>query len=187
MARHVLGPRLSFSEAQRASLRAKGEPSAPLWIVEYMDFGCPTCRDAADLLSRTLEAHPGKLYVQVRFHPFLNHRYALKSCIYAECAARQGRFWPFHDLLFEKQDEWGAVEKEAVDGLFSRYAESAGADAGRLARCVEDPETKRAVLEENDAANTLGVKVTPTFFVNGEIVAGLDALREKLREKGIAS
>jgi protein-disulfide isomerase len=167
------------SPSKRVLARSKGNPGSALWVVEYMDFQCQNCREAAPLIDGYMKAHPGAIYFEARFLPLIRlHRYALKSAIYAECAARHGRFWPMHDLLFAKQEEWGAVADP--DALFADYAREAGLDAGRLSACVSDPAVKAAVIEEKDRARSLGLTATPSFFVNGKQVLGVQALREEM-------
>jgi protein-disulfide isomerase len=164
----------------RLAARSKGDPKARVWVVEYIDFQCSTCAEASKTLEKVLERHPKDLYIQVRLHPLvIAHPFALKSAIYAECAAEQGRFWPFHDLLFETQSEW--AQAPMPDDLFHDYARRTGVDPGRLAACVDDPATKARVMAEKDAAIELGVRATPTFFVNGKKVVGPDSLEEELK------
>ena len=82
------------------------------------------------------------------------------------------------DLLFAKQDEWEAAQDP--DTLFLGYARDAGIDTARLAACVSDPAAKMAVLEERERARSLGLKSTPTFFINGKKVVGVQSLHEEL-------
>ncbi len=167
------------SPSKRLLARSKGDPASPLWIVEYMDFQCKNCREAGPVIDAAMRAHPGTIYYEVRFLPLMRaHRFALKSAIYAECAARQGRFWPMSSLLFSRQAEWEAAEDP--DTLFLGYAREAGMDTARLSACVLDPAAEAAVLEERGRARSLGVKLTPTFFVNGTMMAGVQALREAI-------
>lgn len=167
------------SPSKRVLARSHGKPSAPLWIVEYMDFQCDNCRQAGPLVEEYFRAHPGKIYLEARFYPLIRtHRFALKSAIYAECAARQDRFWSLSEALFARQKEWEASKDP--DALFLGYARSAGIDVRRLEACVSDPSVKTEVLEERDRARALGLTSTPTFFVNGKKVVGTEALREEM-------
>ncbi len=175
-------PKARFSIEQRSLLRSEGDSGAPIWIVEYIDYQCGACRTASQWLKETRERFPKKIYLQVRFHPILAHPYGLKSAIYAECASRQGRFWPFHEILFKKQPKWSHVPPEEIDALFESYAKEAGLNVRNLRACVASPLTKATVFEENQASQSMGVKVTPTFFVNGKMIVGLQAIAEELRK-----
>ena len=177
--RLLTGPKGKFLLDRRVASRAKGNPGAPVWIVEYVDFQCGTCRLASVVLHEYLERTPSQIYLQVRFRPLvITHLYALKSAIYAECAASQGKFWPFYDLLFQHQDQW--KDSLDADGLFVSYAREAGLDTKKLELCVSNPEAKKKVIAENDEAMDLGIRSTPTFFINGKLVVGLEALKEEL-------
>jgi protein-disulfide isomerase len=167
------------SPSKRLLARSKGKPANPLWIVEYMDFQCINCREVGATVDAAMKAHPDTIYFEARFLPLIRtHRLALKSAIYAECAARHGRFWPMSDLLFAKQAEW--AESQDPDVLFEGYAREAGLDARRLSACVSDVSVKAAVLEERERARALGLSATPSFFVNGKKMVGVEALREEL-------
>lgn len=177
--RYLTGPKGKILMDRRVSSRAKGNPGAPLWIVEYIDFQCETCGRASSILRETLEKHPSQIYLQARFRPLvLSREFALKSAIYAECAASQGKFWPFYDILFERQKDW--VSSSSPDDLFHSYAKELGLNVKKLDICVQDEAVKKRVIAEKDEAMDLGVKSTPTFFMNGKMVVGLEALKEEL-------
>lgn len=179
-ARHFAQAPETPSQSKRALARSKGDPKNPFWVVEYLDFQCGTCRDGAALLSRAAAAHPDDLYLQVRFFPLIRtHRFALKASVYAECASRQGKFWPFHDALFESQEEWSA-SSAPPDQFFEKYAAAAGLDGAKLGACVSDPSVKAAVIAEKDHGLSLGIRITPTYFVNGKRVTGVVPLSEEL-------
>lgn len=187
-ATHLKPPR----SEERNSQRAKGDPRAKLWIVEYMDFECLECGLAGPVIDAYLAKYPSRIYFQTRFYPLvLNHRYALKSAIYAECAARQGRFWPFHDLLFAEQERWSQSGDPDVE--LRRLALKSGLDLRTLDACVQVPPAKQAVLKEKEEALALGIRATPTFFLNGKAVVGLEALKRELddyflkRKQGVLS
>ena len=163
---------------KRALLRAKGSPGAPLWIVEYLDFQCAGCKMISQLVDEYLEKYPSAVYVQTRFYPLTSHTYGLRTALYAECAARQGKFWPLHDLLFEHQAEWSVLGD--AEGAFRGYARQAGLNMAKLDTCLKDPGVEKAVLEEKEAAAALGVHVTPTFFMNGRIVVGPTEIKRAL-------
>ena len=166
---------------KRVKNRSKGNPKAPLWVVEYMDFQCQACKTASEILKKYMDDHPQDIYLQVRFYPLVkSHLYAFKAAIYAECAMKQDKFWPFYDTLFNKQQDWSTFEMP--DALFRGYAESIGMNTTELSACLDDLLTKAAVMEEKDKAVTLGVKSTPTFFINGKIVVGGKDLEKELSD-----
>ena len=169
-ARIYFGPHGRVTLDPRIANRLKGNPSASVWVVEYMDYQCPSCRLATKILEAYFEEYPSNLYLQVKFHPLKQHLHGLETTVYAECATRQNKFWKFHHLLFEHQDEW----KEITDttDIFHRYAQETGMDIQKLDACLLNPLTKETVLRENEESLALGVNSTPSFFINGKMVVG---------------
>jgi protein-disulfide isomerase/uncharacterized membrane protein len=152
----------------------KGSPGDVV-IVEFSDFECAHCAKAYRSLKRVLPRFGGD--VQLRFHHFpLNadcnpavdariHPYACLAAVASECAAAQGRFWPYHDLLFENQSE---LDRPSL----IEYAERAGLDRGAFVACLESEAARQAVLRDVAEGRRLGIASTPTFFLNGRAVAG---------------
>ena len=169
----------------KSSLRARGNPAAPVRVIEYLDYQCPACVAQSRLMEGYAARFPTRLYWEVRFYPFLNHPHAFKSAIYADCAARRGRFWEFHKRLFERQAEWGALPRERIDDHLEGLAREVGIAPEAMRACVEDPRVKEAVLEEVSAAKAAGVRVTPTFLVNGKWVTTEEDLKKEL-ERSLA-
>ena len=163
---------------KRLLLRSKGDPGGHMWIVEYVDFQCKSCQVASAILESYLNKYPSEIYLQTRFHPMKVHAHGLKSAFYAECAAKQGHFWEFHDLLFQGQAEWSKLQE--VDETFRGYAERAGMNLKKLDTCVNDPQTQKTVLKEKEEGTALGVVSTPTFFINGKMVVGPKGLMDEL-------
>ena len=178
-ARIFFGPHGRVTLDKRILNRSKGNPAASVWVVEYMDYQCPSCRMAFKVLDIYIKEYPSNLYLQVRFHPLKQHPHGLESALYAECATRQNKFWEFHRLLFENQDEW--KENTAAAEKFHDYAKQAGMDLKKLDACVVNPHTKETVLQENMDSLALGVNSTPTFFINGKMIVGPKPLVEELK------
>ncbi len=144
-----------------------------------MDYQCPACRNAFYVVDTYLKEYPSKIYFQVRFHPLKQHSHGMQSAIYAECATRQKKFWPFHRLLFENQKDWENLA--LADDKFHEYAKQAGMDLAILDACLQDPLAPEAIEKENADSIALGVNLTPTFFVNGKMIAGLKEIEEEMK------
>jgi protein-disulfide isomerase len=151
----------------------KGSPTAPLVVVNFSDFGCPFCGSFA----RQTEPEIEKEYVQTgkvffKYVPFVMGMFPNgdEAAHASECAAEQGRFWPMHDALYANQAEW----KKARSPLpaFERYAKGIGLDVPRFAKCYAVPDVDPGTMRANVAAGKLGVRVTPSFVVNGKAVEG---------------
>ena len=139
----------------------KGNPKAPVTLVEYGDFECPYCRQAWINL-RILEKEVGDKYKLVYRHFPLTqiHPRAHRAACAAEAAGYQDKFWEMHDMLFENQD---ALEDEDL----IRYAKKLGIDVDQFIADLESPGTSSDVMEDFMSGIRSGVNGTPTFFING--------------------
>jgi len=161
--------------------RSKGEPSAPVKIREFIDFQCPACAKGSLLLARYLQAFPGKIHLEMRYFPLENmHHHAVRSARYAECAARQGQFWQFHDLLIARQSEWRGLIN--ADSHFQKMARDLNLDFFRMEGCLTSDEVKNLIMKEKEAGSSLGVQSTPTYFVNDQMVVGIKNLEAELKK-----
>ena len=152
---------------------SRGVENAPVTVYEFSDFGCAFCAMFAQgtypELHREFVA-TGRVrwtYVPFVIGMFPNGAEAARA---SECAGEQDRFWDMHDLLFGKQKEWKANRSAA--SLFGNYAEELKLDEKRFAACYREDRGGQRTALNNRAANALGVRATPTFFVNGRLVEG---------------
>src|SRR2546425_4204107 len=128
--------------------RTKGRPDAPVTVYEMSDFQCPYCRSFALTTMPLLEkeyVQTGKVrFVYINLPLTTRHPNAAAAAELAMCAARQGKFWPLHDLLFQHQDAW-APRKDPAPYLLA-LGDSAGLDHARLARCGSPTATPAEAL-----------------------------------------
>jgi protein-disulfide isomerase len=145
----------------------KGGPSAPVRVVEFADFQCPSCRMFFENTQGALEELYGDRIEWVFLDLPLTqiHDRALPAAIAAACAHRQDRFWPYHDLLFRNQPNFG-------DRQLAGYAEDAGLDVDAWRACYESGETRAGIEQDVALAQELGVDGTPAFLVGGEHLKG---------------
>ena len=118
--------------------------------------------------------------VRWRFVPFVlgmfpNGSEAMRA---SACVAEQGddAFWAMHDTLFAAQEAWKGARD--ADPLFRRYAEAAGADGEAYMACYRHPRSADRVAAARALATDVGVRSTPTFFVNGRMIQGALPLEE---------
>jgi protein-disulfide isomerase len=158
--------------------RSKGSPTAPVTVYEMSDFQCPYCRRFALETFRTIEKEyitPGKVrWVFVNFPLTSIHANAVAAAGTALCAARQGAFWPVHDLLYTHQDAWAPV-KEPGPFLLS-LADSAGISKPKLLECVKSPATESEIRYEAEGAERAGASSTPSFYIEGGLLTGAHPL-----------
>jgi protein-disulfide isomerase len=160
--------------------RTKGDPQAKIKITEYTDFQCPACAKASEVVDEVLKKHPGKIYFEHKYFPLSAHFFSRKASVYAECAAEQGKFWPFHDVLFRSQASW--VKMNTVDDYFSQLAVSLGIDGLRLSVCVNNPLVMARIDKDVKEGKDIGVSSTPTFFVNGKMTVGGNNFKKAVEE-----
>lgn len=158
--------------------RALGPADAKVVIVEFSDFECPACRYAEPIIKGLLKLHDGKLRFVFKHFPLERmHRWARPAAVASECAGRQGKFWPFHDALYEKQEVW-AKETDATR-LWEGYAKAAGLDLPAWKACLKDASADEAVSRDQKHGLDAWVGSTPTFFINGKRFVGAQQLGER--------
>jgi protein-disulfide isomerase len=144
----------------------RGDPSAPVTIVVYSDFQCPFCARLKPTMDKLLQEYPGKVKVYYKQFPLTQiHQYAQKAAEASECAADQGKFWEYHDKLFENQ---GALDI----GSLKKYAVDLGLDANAFNSCLDSGAKEKQVSSELQEGLSNGVQGTPASFVNGQLIGG---------------
>jgi protein-disulfide isomerase len=155
----------------------RGGEHAPVTIVEYGDFECPNCRQAAPAVKLILEHWRGRVRLVWRHFPLEGvHPHALSAALASEAAAAQDRFWQMHDVLLENQAH---LKTNHLRG----YARRLELDTARYEAEMEEQLYLQRVREQIDGGEKSGVRGTPTFFVNGaiqDVSFGLQALRERV-------
>jgi protein-disulfide isomerase len=140
-----------------------GPQGAPVTLVEYGDFECPNCKQAAPTVQLLLERFEEQVRFVFRHFPLEEvHPHALAAAEAAEAAAGQGQFWPMHRMLFENQAHL------KLTNLHS-YAERLGLDMARYTAEMDDHVYLQRVREHEDGAHRSSVHSTPTFFINGKV------------------
>jgi protein-disulfide isomerase/uncharacterized membrane protein len=155
---------------------AKGRPDAPVTIVEFSDFECGHCKLAYEGLKQALPLYGEQ--VQVRFHHFPldgtcnpsippggGHKYACLAAMAAECAGAQGKFWPYHDQLFEHQPQFTRED-------LLRYGDAVGLDRAAFLACLDSDAPRAAIRQDVASGTRLGIDSTPTLYLNGRTVRG---------------
>jgi protein-disulfide isomerase len=149
--------------------RVKGNMNAKVTLVEYSDFQCPACAAYAPLVAQLMKEHGDNLRLAYRHFPLPQHPNARVAAIAAEAAGRQGKFFEMHDMLFELQREWVSSVDPAVQ--FLTYAQVLGLDKVRFSADSVSQETRAKIDADFAAGRNLGIRGTPTFFLNGKLVA----------------
>jgi protein-disulfide isomerase len=152
--------------------RVKGNPDAPVTVVEFSDFQCPYCRRAHDVLKEVLSKYDGKVKLAYRDFPLSQiHPNAESAAEASRCAGAQGKFWQYHDSLFAEQSK---LDKASL----TDRAKKLGLDAKAFQRCLDSGEFKEQIQADEQDGQKVGVTGTPGFFVNGVFLSGAQPLAE---------
>jgi protein-disulfide isomerase len=144
-----------------------GPEDARIVIVEFSDFQCPYCQQASAIIKRIRLEYADSVKIIYRDFPIANaHPQAIVSAVAAQCAAEQGMFWEYHDLLFLNQDNLG------IDNL-KKLAQDIGLDMDKFNPCLDTNKYQNEVLDDLQDGLKAGVSGTPTFFINGNIAPGI--------------
>lgn len=169
----VPGGRAAARQDDLRAARTMGSPTAPVTVYAMSDFECPWCGRFARETMPTLEREyiaTGKVkFVFVNF-PLPMHPNAAPAAELAMCAARQGKFWPIHDLLFRNQDRWAELREPGT--YFLALGDSVGANRDELAQCLRQGLTREIVQSDAEGSVRSGAHSTPTFYVEGGLVVG---------------
>lgn len=139
----------------------EGSADAPVQIVEFLDFQCPYCKQMVSILDAMRFKYPEQIAITYYNFPLKRHPQSVPAAVAAECAANQGRYVPFHNLLFANQDKFSVKPWDSL-------AVKAGVpDLDAFKGCVNRQETKSLVEKEVHLGDSLKVEYTPTFFING--------------------
>ena len=150
----------------------KGDPDAPITIIEFSDFQCPFCSRWYDqTLSQLEEGHidTGKAKLVYRDLPLDSlHTNARPAHIAAECADEQDQFWDYHDILFDNQSQWNRLSSDDLSAKLIEFADTLELNTASFESCLSSQEIADEVNADVLDARKLGATGTPTFFIGNE-------------------
>jgi protein-disulfide isomerase len=160
-----------------------GKVDAPVKIMEFADFECPSCAGFAtvtepDVRSRIIDA--GLANLTYYDFPLTQHRNTLAASNATACADEQGKFWPMHDRLFQTQDEWNGEATDAPKAFFKRYDGEVGLDVAKWETCFDARKYQPRISANLADGLRRGVNSTPSFVIGNKMYAGMqsyDALK----------
>ena len=155
-----------LDEARLISNPMLGSDTAKVAIVEYADFGCPSCQawHRAGILQQVLAAYGDKVRFVWKDFPVITAQ-SPKAAEAGQCAFDQGKFWEYHDLLYEK------APALSINQL-KEYAAQVGLDTAKFNQCLDSGQNQTKVAQSLNEARTLGFPGTPSFLVNGKKLIG---------------
>lgn len=152
----------------------KGSEKAPVTLVEFSDYQCPFSglffRQTLPQIEKNY-IKTGKVKMVFRNYPLPGHQNAQKAAEASECAGEQGKFWEYHDTIFENQKAIGITE-------LKKYAKDLGLDVKKFNECLESGKMAAKVQNDFKEGGKYGVSGTPSFFINGVKVDGAQPYSE---------
>ena len=144
---------------------ARGPASAPVTMVVFSDFECPYCAKSKPVIDQVASTYGDKVRIVFRDYPLPFHARAPKAAEAGHCADAQGKFWLFHDYLFEHQDKLEVADLKAA-------ALAVGLDGAAFDSCLDGGKMAEAVQKNAEAGKEAGISGTPAFFINGVALDG---------------
>jgi protein-disulfide isomerase len=169
----------------------RGNPDAPVTIVEFADFQCPYCARASQTVAEVLAKYPDDVKLVFVHFPLSNHPWAKPAAIAAICVAEQDPsvFWELHDYYFSNQ---GQIGRDNVLVRSKEFLAQTDINLASWSTCAEDASSSSYVAATSQISkatqlgNALGVTGTPAFFVNGRSLSGgarpLSEFEQMIRE-----
>lgn len=145
-----------------------GDPNAPVTIIEWGDFQCPFCAqlfNTVEKQAREEYVKTGKVRWVYRDFPLSFHPAAMPAALAAECAKDQGKYWLYHDALFENQ-----ATIETLD--YIKLASTLGLNTSTFKQCVDTQKYKDEIAKDTQDGVAAGVEGTPATFINGKLISG---------------
>ena len=156
----VAMPLAPYAEIDTAGFPSKGPKDAKITIVEFADYQCPHCKNAATALSRIVEQYGNDIQVVYKDFPINRSGISRQVALGAACADEQGKFWPYHDLAYDQQEQLGNQSHKEL-------AQQLGLDLDAFNQCLASETPGIRIARAEEEALQLGVSSTPTIFLNG--------------------
>jgi len=163
-----------YKDVSPVPVEIEGSPStgpenAPIVFVEFTDFECPFCKEVQPTVKELMKKYDGKIRHVFRHYPLSAiHKGAVPAASASMCANDQGKFWEYHDKLFEKANNGGSLTNDVLKAT----ADELGLDRTAFDSCFSSKKYLNKVQQDFEAGNTYQVSGTPTFFINNRVVSG---------------
>jgi protein-disulfide isomerase len=178
----TIRPDKALSDKNAAeAIHVRGNPDAPVTLEEFGDFQCPPCGSAAVFIDQLVKEYHPKLKLVFRNLPLPVHKYAREAALAAEAAGLQGRYWEMHDVLYREQAVWSKADNARE--LFDSYAGMLGLNLNQFKKDMASDKARQRVESDQERADSLGVRNTPTVFINNQEVAPNEKTPNGLRAK----
>jgi protein-disulfide isomerase len=152
----------------------RGPEKAAVSVVEFSDLQCPFCKNAQPTIDRLTADFPQVKFIFQNF-PMPRHPWAMKGALYADCAAKadHAAFWKFINAVYENQ---GGIALATADDKLKELATASGLDGQKISACAESPDAQARVEKSIALGKSVGMRGTPTVYINGRKLPGLGGL-----------
>jgi len=172
-------PEKLSARSNAESAHVRGNPDAPVTLEEFADFQCPPCGSFAGFGEELLKEYDSRLRIVFRNFPLPLHEHAREAALAAEAAGLQGHFWEMHDVLYREQAAW--TKAPNARELFESYAGTIGLNLDQFRKDMDGEKARERVDADHARGDSLGIKVTPTVFINNQPVDPKDKNPEGVR------
>ena len=149
-----------------------GSSSQKIIVAEFSDFECPYCAKAQVVVKEFMTRNQGDVTLVFKHFPLTEiHQQAEPAALASWAATQQGKFWEYHDALFEQQSKLG-------EELYLELANNLKLDVERFNRDRQSPEAKAAIKKDFELGKSLGIRGTPSFVVNGIFLSGAPTVKD---------
>lgn len=166
--------------ASSGPVHVRGRADAPVTLMEFGDYQCPSCGYYHPIVTEVLRRYPEKVKFEFHHFPLIQiHANAMPAALAAEAAGEQGKFWEMHDLLFEHQNDWS--RNPNPEAAFIAMAIQLGLNSNQFQQAMKSPQARDKILADVTRGRDANIEGTPTFFVNGRMVDNLASVDEFAR------
>jgi protein-disulfide isomerase len=159
-------------------VRGSTSASVSVTIKEFACLQCPYSKAAEPVVRQVLDDYAGKVNLAFFFFPLPTHLHGQLAATSAYCAEQQGKFWEYHDMLFERQIEFGNNMTYSQSlGTMSSIANNLGLNMTKFTTCINSQEAIQKVQADIELGNKLGLTATPTFFIGDQELVGVQTLQ----------
>lgn len=157
----------------------RGPVDAPVQVVEFADFTCPHCKEAAEMMKKVSEKYPEKVVFYYKNFPLGSHQGGMMAATASIAAHKQDKFWPMHDRLFKYQS---SLTMEKIE----RFAKQLGMNYSKFQKDMQSPAVAAEVKQDKQEGVKAGVNSTPTLYINGRRYFGaktVDAISTRIEQE----
>ncbi|OGL30420.1 hypothetical protein A3F37_00910 [Candidatus Saccharibacteria bacterium RIFCSPHIGHO2_12_FULL_41_12] len=165
-----------------------GNLSSKVTLTEYGDFQCPACKSYYPIVKQIKETNKDKIVFEFKHFPLVQiHPNSFVAARAAEAAGKQGKFFEYHDLLYENQDSW--AQEQSPTPIFEEFAKQLGLNVDQFKKDVASEQISSIINANAKDAQTVGANSTPTFFINGKKITSPKSVEEfqKVIDEALAS